>query len=220
MIYQHGSPPDAVYAFRHVLLQDAAYESMLRSQRISLHARIVSVIENQFPEIAESEPELIAHHYSRAELGDKAIRCWLKAGANALGRSANLEAINHLRAGLQQLYAVGSDDERARLELELQLTLGQALIAARGYTAAETTLAFVRAEQLLSRIGDVGQRYSTLYGIFVGHLIGGHIDSASDTIDRIGRLASDGDDDGDACLAHRLSGSLAFFRGDLRSAQA
>jgi len=101
LIYQHGSPPDAVYAFRHVLLQDAAYESMLRSQRISLHARIVSVIENQFPEIAESEPELIAHHYSRAELGDKAIRCWLKAGANALGRSANLEAINHLRAGLQ-----------------------------------------------------------------------------------------------------------------------
>jgi len=193
---------------------------MLRSQRISLHARIVSVIENQFPEIAESEPELIAHHYSRAELGEKAIRCWLKAGANALGRSANLEAINHLRAGLQQLYAVGSDDERARLELELQLTLGQALIAARGYTAAETTLAFVRAEQLLSRIGDVGQRYSTLYGIFVGHLIGGHIDSASDTIDRIGRLASDGDDDGYACLAHRLSGSLAFFRGDLRSAQA
>jgi tetratricopeptide (TPR) repeat protein len=226
LIYQHGAPPDAVYAFRHVLLQDAAYESMLRNKRISLHARIVSVIENQFPGIAESEPELIADHCSRAELGEKAIRCWLKAGANALGRSANLEAINHLRAGLQQLHAVVEDDKRARLELDLQLTLGQALIAARGYTAAETKLAFVRADQLLSRVGDlltvgdIGQHYSALYGIFVGHLIGGHIDSASDTIDRILRLSSDGDDDAYSCLAHRLSGSLAFFRGDLQSAQS
>jgi class 3 adenylate cyclase/predicted ATPase/ABC-type transport system involved in cytochrome c biogenesis ATPase subunit len=220
LIYQHGAPPDAVYVFKHVLLQDAAYESMLRGQRISLHTRIVAVIEKQFPEIAETEPELVAHHCSRAELGEKAVNYWLKAGAGAVSRSANLEAINHLRNGLQQLHAIASEQERAHLELELQLTLGQALIAAQGYTAGETALAFLRAEQLVEKIGNAGQRYSALYGIFVGRLIGGHIDAASETIDRMHRLASSGEDDAYMCLAYRLRGSLSFFRGDLHSAHA
>jgi class 3 adenylate cyclase/predicted ATPase len=215
LIYQHGAPPEAVYTFKHALVQDAAYESMLRSQRTPLHARIVGLIENQFSELMESEPELIAHHCSRAELGGKAIGYWLKAGANAVKRSANLEAIDHLRNGLQRLHVIRSGDERARLELELQLTLGQALIAARGYTAAETGVAFARAEQLVGQIGDAGQRYSTLYGIFVRQLIGGHIDDASATSERLHRLASTGEDGAYLCLAYRLLGSLSFFRGAL-----
>jgi class 3 adenylate cyclase len=180
LIYQHGAPPEAVYAFKHVLVQDAAYESLLRSQRVALHARIVSVIENQFSTIADDEPELVAHHCSRADLGEK---------------------------------------DRTRLELALQLTLGQALIAARGYTAAETTQAFARAEQLVEKIGDIRQRYSALYGIFVGHLIAGRIDLASETIARMYQLTRSGQDQSYLCLAYRLRGSLSFFRGDLEASE-
>jgi class 3 adenylate cyclase/predicted ATPase len=219
LIYQHGAPPEAVYAFKHVLVQDAAYESLLRSQRVALHARIVAVIENQFPLIVETEPELVAHHCTRAELGEKAIAYWLKAGTNAVSRSANLEAISHLNNGLQGLKAVSSEEDRTRLELQLQLTLGQALIAASGYTAAETTQAFARAEQLVEKIGDSRQRYSALYGIFVGHLIAGRIDLASETIAKLYQLTRSDQDSAFLCLAHRLGGSLSFFRGDLAAAE-
>jgi class 3 adenylate cyclase/predicted ATPase len=215
LIYQHGVPPNAVYTFKHMLVRDVAYDSMLRSQRIALHTRIVAVIEKQFPDIAENEPELVALHCSRPELGEKAVRYWLKAAGSAVSRSANVEAIHHIRNGMQWLHAIATEDERARLELELQLTLGQALIAARGYTAVETTAAFARAEQLVDKIGDTGQRYSALYGIFVGYLIGGNIDAASEAIGRMRRLASSSDDDAYLCLTHRLVGSLCFFRGDL-----
>ena len=178
-------------------------------------ARPAKALEDHFPGTVETQPELIAHHFARAELGENAVRYWLKAGATAVSRSANLEAIKHLRNGLQRLNTMPSDDKRAGLELELQLTLGQALIAVRGYTAGETTAAFARAEELVEEIGDAGQRYSALYGIFVGRLIGGHIDAASETIGRLCRLAASGEDDAYLCLAHRLHGSLSFFRGDL-----
>lgn len=219
LMLQHGTPPDARYTFKHALVQDAAYESLLRSQRIALHARIAGVIENQFPELAESEPELVAQHCARADLGDKAVGYWLKAGRRAVSRSANLEAISHLRNGLQRLDTVAAkEEEHARLELQFQLTLGQALIAARGYTAPETKLAFARAEELVEKIGDAGQRYSTLYGVFVGHLIGGQIDAASEAIDRMHQLASSEEDEAYLCLVYRLRGSLSFFSGQLPQA--
>ena len=100
----------------------------------------------------------------------------------------------------------------------MQLMLGQALIAARGYTSGETTRAFKRAETLVEQTGDAGQRYSVLYGTFVGHLIGGHIDAAAATIDRMYQLASTGGDDAFLCLVYRLRGGLRFFRGDVGEA--
>jgi class 3 adenylate cyclase/tetratricopeptide (TPR) repeat protein len=215
LILQQGTPPDAIYTFKHALVQEVAYESLLRSLRVALHARIATVIESQFSEIADTKPELLAHHWSRAELGEKAVAYWLRAGARAVGRSANLEAINHLRNGLLWVDAIPSKVERARLELELQLTLGQALIAARGYTAEETTRAFKRAQDLVEQIGDLGQRYSVLYGVFVGRLIGGNVGAASETIDQMDQLANKGGDDAYLCLIHRLRGALSFFRGNL-----
>jgi DNA-binding winged helix-turn-helix (wHTH) protein/tetratricopeptide (TPR) repeat protein len=210
-----GRPANAAYVFKHALVQDAAYGTLLRETRRQLHGRIAKALEDYFPSTVETQPELIAHHLAKAELGEKAIRYWLKAGATAVSRSANLEAISHLHNGLQRLNTVLFDDKRAQLELELQLTLGQAFIAARGYTAGETTAAFARAEELGERIGDAGQRYSALYGIFVGRLIGGHIEAASETIARLRQLAASDEDDAYRCLAHRLHGSLLFFRGDL-----
>jgi class 3 adenylate cyclase/tetratricopeptide (TPR) repeat protein len=208
-------PPHATYLFKHALVQDAAYGTLLRETRRQLHGRIAKALEDHFPGTVETQPEVIAHHFAQAELGENAVRYWLKAGSTAVSRSANLEAISHLHNGLQRLNTMPFDDKRARLELELQLTLGQALIATRGYTAGETTAAFARAEELVEKIGDAGQRYSALYGIFVGRLIGGHIEAASETIGRLCQLAASDEDDAFLCLAHRLHGSLLFFRGDL-----
>ena len=215
LLFRRGVPPQATYLFKHALVQDAAHGTLLRETRRQLHGRIAKALEDHFPGTVETQPELIAHHFAQAELVEKAVRYWLKAGATAVSRSANLEAIGHLRNGLQGLNTMPSDDKGVGLELELQLTLGQALIAARGYTAGETTAAFTRAEELVEKIGDAGQRYSTLYGIFVGRLIGGHIEAASETIGRLCRLAASDEDDRYLCLAHRLYGSLLFFRGDL-----
>jgi class 3 adenylate cyclase/tetratricopeptide (TPR) repeat protein len=215
LLLQQGAPPHATYLFKHALVQDAAYGTLLRETRRQLHGRIAKALEDRFPDIVQTQPELVAHHCERAELGEMAVRYWLKAGAIAVSRSANLEAISHLHNGLQRLNTMPQDDKRARLELDLHLTLGQALIAARGYTAGDTTAAFARAEELVEKIGDMGQRYSVLYGIFVGRLIGGHIEAASETIDRLCQLAASDEDDAYLCLAHRLHGSLLFFRGDL-----
>src|SRR5215472_11288045 len=215
LLFRRGMPPHATYLFKHALVQDAAYGTLLRETRRQLHGRIAKALEDHFPGTVETQPELIAHHFTLAEVEEKAVRYWLKAGATAVSRSANLEAISHLHNGLQRLNTLPFDDKRARLELELQLTLGQALIAARGYTAGETTAAFARAEELVEKIGDAGQRYSALYGIFVGRLIGGQIEAAFETIGRLCQLAAIDEDDAYRCLAHRLHGSLLFFRGDL-----
>ena len=218
LILPQGVPPDTLYTFKHMLLQEAAYQSLLRSQRLALHARIAAVIETEFPEVVDTEPELLAYHCSRAELAEKATGYWLRAGTTAMGRSANLEAINHLRHGLARLDGIASEQDRTRLELQLQLALGQALIAARGYTATETAQAFKRAEELVDSIGDTRQRYSVLYGIFVGHLIAGQVSLASAPMDRMIELASADGDEAYLCMVYRLRGSLSFFRGDLAAA--
>jgi len=215
LVFQRGVPPHATYLFKHALVQDAAYGTLLRETRRQLHGRIAKALEDHFPGTVETQPELIARHCERAELGEMAVWYWLKAGATAVRRSANLEAISHLHNGLRRLNSLPADDKRSRLELDLHLTLGQALIAARGYTAVETTAAFARAEELAEKIGDTEQRYSVLYGIFVGRLIGGHIDAASETIGRLCELATSSKDEAYLCLAYRLHGSLLFFRGDL-----
>ncbi len=218
LILPQGVPPDTLYTFKHMMLQEVAYESLLRSQRLQLHARIAAVIENEFPEVADTEPELLAYHCSRAELAEKAAGYWLKAGTMALSRSANLEAINHLRHGLARLDSIASEQDRIRLELQLQLALGQALIAARGYTAAETALAFKRAGELVDSIGDTRQRYSVLYGIFVGHLIAGQIGLASAPIERMTDLATKDGDEAYLCMVYRLRGGISFFHGNLSAA--
>jgi len=215
LVSGRGKPPKAAYLFKHALVQDAAYGTLLREKRRQLHSRIAKALEEHFPGTVETQPELIAHHFAQADLGEKAVGYWLKAGGTAVSRSANLEAITHVRNGLQLLGTMPIDDKRARSELQFQLTLGQALIAARGYTAGETMAAFARAEELVEKIGDSGQRYSALYGIFVGRLIGGHIEAASETIGRLCQLAASDENQAYRCLAHRLHGSLSFFRGDL-----
>ena len=137
LLYQRGLPPQATYLFKHALIQDTAYQSLLKSKRQQYHQQIAQVLEEQFPETKETQPELVAHHYTEAGLVEQAIPYWQQAGERATQRSAYVEAISHLTKGLEVLKTLPDTPERAQQELTLQLALSDALVAVKGYTAPE-----------------------------------------------------------------------------------
>src|SRR6058998_3219267 len=137
IVYQRGLPPQATYTFKHALIQDAAYESLLKSMRQHYHQRIALVLEAQFPETTEGQPELLAHHYTEARLTEQAVHYWSKAGQSAVQRSAHVEAIAHLRQGLALLQTLPETPERTRREVDMLIALGASLIATKGFAAPE-----------------------------------------------------------------------------------
>jgi len=219
IIFQRGIIPDTTYTFKHALVQDAAYGSMLRSTRQALHRRIVLAMESEFREIAETEPEVLAEHCSRCEMHDKAVDYWIKAGERAVARSANQEAIRHLHKGLEQLASLADDDERARRELRLQLTLGQACIAIYGYTGEQTSRAYARARELMD-FGDLDQRVRVLFGLYIGDLLGGELETASVPVRQMFDLVMPRTNTGYICLAYRVDGVVALYNGDLARARS
>src|SRR5499425_1290922 len=135
LVFRRGEPPDAVYSFKHVLVRDAAYESLLRSRRQQLHGQIARALEVGFADIVASQPEIVAHHFTAAGLVDPAIDYWLRAGNLALSRSANAEAVKHLRQGLELTRSLAPSSERVRKELDFYLALGPAMAATEGDAA-------------------------------------------------------------------------------------
>ena len=135
LIFGRGEPPDSTYVFKHALVQDAAYASLLRGKRQQLHSQIADVLKEQFADTVETQPELIAHHLAQAGLGGQAIDYLRKAGQRAIERSANAEAIGHLKRALELLQSLPDNSEHRQLALELEVMLGQAMIAGRGYAA-------------------------------------------------------------------------------------
>jgi predicted ATPase len=155
LVYRRGTPPEAAYSFKHALVQDAAYGTLLKSRRQQLHARIAKVIEEHFPETAESQPELLAHHCTLAGLVDRAVRYWHNAAQVALARSAAAEAIDQLSRGLEILQSLPEGPERDRRELDLQVALGSASLAAKGWGSREMGRAYTRAYELCHTVDDV-----------------------------------------------------------------
>ena len=149
LVFRSGEPPAARYTFKHALVQDTAYESLLKSRRQILHQRIAEALRDKFPDVVEVEPELLAHHFTQAGLTDPAIAYWGRAGDLALRRSAFKEAIAHLGKAIEMTEAQAGpgETENAGVKLKLQVSYGNALIAARGYGAPETTAAFARARE-------------------------------------------------------------------------
>ena len=148
LVFRRGIGSNALYTFKHALVQDAAYESLLRSRRQELHQRLAQSLATQFSERANSEPELLAYHYTQAELPEQAATFWLKAAERSLARSANSEAMAHLRRGLEQLFLLSGSADRDRRELKFQRLLGTATMAVRGYGAQEALDAFSRALEI------------------------------------------------------------------------
>jgi predicted ATPase len=135
LIYRRGTPPDAEYTFKHALVQDAAYDTLLRSRRQQLHARVAATLEERFPEIVAAQPALLAHHCAEAGLSEKAVEYWLAAGRQAWGRSATAEAVALLQRGLTLVPVLPDGERRREVELDLRIALGQALIMNRGWAA-------------------------------------------------------------------------------------
>jgi predicted ATPase/class 3 adenylate cyclase len=165
-LYQQGLPPHATYRFKHVLIQETAYQSLLKSTRQQYHQRVAQVLEAQFPETAETEPELLAHHYTEAGLSAQAVVYRQRAGQRAIERSANLEAVAHLTKGLEVLATLPDTPERAQQELRVQLTLGPVLMATKGRGAPEVERLYTRARELCEQVGEPPQLFRVLWGLW------------------------------------------------------
>ncbi|MGE0825315.1 MAG: adenylate/guanylate cyclase domain-containing protein [Candidatus Binatia bacterium] len=166
LIYQRGLPPQATYLFKHALIQDTAYHSLLKSRRQQLHQQIAQVLTEQFPDTQETQPELLAHHYTAAGLTEQAIPYWQQAGQRASQRSANVEAISHFTRGLELLKTLPETPERAQQELMLQVALGTPLMATKGLAAPEVGQAYTRALALCRQVGETPQLLPVLFGLW------------------------------------------------------
>jgi class 3 adenylate cyclase/enoyl-CoA hydratase/carnithine racemase len=180
LLFCRGTPPDANYAFKHALVQDVAYSTLLRGGRRELHLAIGKVLEDRFPEIVAAQPEVLAQHYTKGELTSRAIEYWRKAGEHALTSSATSEAISHLSCGLELVPSLSCGSERDAAELALQLVLGSAMRAGKGHSAPETLQVFSRARQLLGKNSSSRERLLVLNGLWGVHLIRGEQMQASD----------------------------------------
>jgi len=167
LLYQRGLPPQATYLFKHALIRDIAYESLLRSTRQGYHQRVATVLEEQFPETAVTQPELLAQHCAEAGLNAQAVRYWHQAGQEAIQRSAHAEAIAHFTQGLAILKTLPHTPERARQELAFQTSLGPALMAVRGYAAEEVEHVYLRARELSQEVDDTAEHVRALMGLYV-----------------------------------------------------
>jgi predicted ATPase len=219
IVYQQGVPPQATYLFKHALIQEAAYQSLLRSTRQYYHQRIAQVLETRFAELVETQPELLAHHYTEAGLSEQAISYWQRAGQRALQRSANLEAVSHVTKGLEILTALPATHERASQELALHLTLGPALMHTRGPAAPETERVYVRACELGRQAEDRPQLLPALWGLWYAHLSGGKLQRTRELGEELLSVAQRLQDPVLLLEAHRTLGNTLLFLGELGLAQ-
>ncbi len=174
LLYQRGEPPRAEYGFRHVLLQETAYQSLLRSQRGRIHARIASVLEQRFPELAREQPESLAHHWMEAGAWERALEGFAGAGRIAALQAAYVEAASHYRRALEALAQLPGGPHRDRRELPLQLMLGNVTMAAEGYSAPGARAAFERAVELAEAFGDAAELSSAVTGLTAWWNSAGH----------------------------------------------
>jgi class 3 adenylate cyclase len=165
LLYQRGVPPQATYLFKHALIQDAAYQSLLKRTRQQVHQRIAQALADHFPETVETQPELLAHHYTQAGDMVQAMPYWQRAGQRAFEQSAHVEASRHLKRGLDLLTTLPESPERTRHELILQNALGTALSIIKGYAAPEVAHAYARAHELCGEVEDTSQLIRVLRGL-------------------------------------------------------
>ena len=220
LLYQRGLPPQAIYVFKHALLQDAAYQSLLKSTRQQLHQRIVQVLEAQFPDTVEIQPELLAHHYTAAGLTAEAISYWQRAGQRALARSANVEAIGHLTQGLALLRTLPDTPTLAAHELQLLTTLGPALMATQGYGAPEVEHTYTRARVLCQQMEETPQLAQVVFGLWAFYLVRAEYQTALELAEQLLTLAHRVQDSALLLDAYCGLAQTLFCLGELARARA
>jgi len=220
LVFRRGTPPDAIYTFKHALVQDTAYSTLLRGARQQLHGRIAAVLEERFPETADTQPELLAHHLTEAGLAGQAIPYWRRAGERARERGANVEAVAHLSKGLTLVAALPGGRQRAEVEFALQTAIGGPLIAVKGYSSAEVEQTYLRARELCEQLGRSSELFPVLRGLWNCYLARGEHQRARSLAEQLAALAEE-EQEGDAlrrALACRALGASLFFLGRLHDA--
>jgi class 3 adenylate cyclase/predicted ATPase len=220
LLYQRGRPPRARYTFKHALVQDAAYQSLLRRTRQQYHRQVAELLESKFPEVVAAQPELLARHYTEAGRAGKAVIHWQRAGQRAIQRSANQEAVGHLSTALEMATALPDTSAGARQELALQLMLGPALVAAKGYAAPEVADTYVRARELCQRLGAGAELCLVLRGLEIYHLVRGAMPTARDFGEQLLHQAERQQDPALLIGARHALGQALFCLGDLAGARA
>jgi predicted ATPase len=214
LIFRRGTPPRAEYIFKHALVQDVAYSTMLRQRRQELHTRIAHALEER----GDAEPEVLAHHFTEAHAFDRAVDCWLKAGRSAAQRSANAEAIVHLTKGIETIGALSDTPERARRELELQLALGPALLATRGWNTPEANSAYGRAQELSRQLDDDRNHFLAVWGSWLCGAGKGAWGATRDIVAELFRIADRTGNPEFLLEAHHAAWGTTTFLGEFAAA--
>jgi predicted ATPase len=220
LVLQRGAPPDAVYSFKHALVQDAAHDSLLRDDRRQLHARIAAALETGFSELTEGLPEILAQHYAEAGLAERSAACWSKAGRRSAAHSAMVEAAAQFQKGIEQLALLPSSRERQRLELELQSALGAALQAIKGFAASETGRVYARARELWERLDFPVAFRQVVYAQSIYHTYRREFELAQRVnADLLERSRQRGDTAG-LVLGHNAAGCTLMYVGNFAVSRA
>jgi class 3 adenylate cyclase len=220
LLYQRGVPPQATYLFKHALIQDAAYQSLLKSTRQQYHQRIAQVLETRFPTLVETQPELVAQHYTAAGCAEQAIPYWQRAGQQASDRSANLEAITHLTTGIELLKTLPETPERTQQALTLHIALGMALQMAKGLAAPEAEHAYTQAYALCQQIGETLELVPILNGLYRFYLVQPQLHTARKIGETLLSLAHRAQDPALALHAHQALGAAWYYLGALPAARS
>ena len=219
IVYQRGVPPQSTYVFKHALIQDAAYQSLLKSTRQHYHQRIAQVLAAQFPQTAETQPELLAHHCTEAGLIAQALPYWQHAGERAIQRSAHVEAIGHLTKGLELVKTLPDNPQRIGQELRLQITLAPELMATKGFGAPEVEQIYARAHELCQQVGETPQLFPVLWGLWLFYYNRAEYQTARELGEQLLRLAQHVLDPALLLQAHHALGPTLFSLGEFAPAQ-
>ena len=227
LLFRQGVQPYAIYLFKHALVQDAAYGTLLREPRRALHARIAETLESQFADIAESQPELLARHYTEAGLIQKAAALWGKAGLRSLQRSALVEAVEQLTRALDQIAMLPATPTLRREQIRLQVALTTPLMYVKGYAAPETKAAAERARLLIEQAEAHGETpedplllFSALYGLWVANHVAFKGDAVRDLAAQFLALAEKQEAIVPLMVGHRIMGASLLFTGDTAESRA
>jgi class 3 adenylate cyclase/tetratricopeptide (TPR) repeat protein len=218
LLYQRGRPPRARYIFKHALIQDVAYESLLRRDRQQHHLQVAQLLESDFSDVVESNPELVAHHYSEANQPGLAVDYYQIACEQSLASSANLEAVAHLSRCLELIESLPQGANRDQRELNLLMKISPALIAIKGYAAVEVEASFLKALALCQKTGDEDRKLSILQGLALIYIVNADLDKTQDISEQLVVLAKDPENPGSALAANQLLGYALSMKGDMKAA--
>lgn len=220
IVLENGAPPGSTYTFRHALIQDAAYGSLLRATRQEFHSKIAEALLHRFPDVAETKPELLARHFEGAGRTTEAIASWMKAGQRAQQQSALRECAAYLQKAISLLETLPADDPaRLRPEMEAQLALSTALMSTLGWASKEAEAACIRARELCEKLGNIKGLLAALWGLWTVYLLHGTIRPSLDAANAVLELALASGDPGLEIAARQAIGYSRYFLGEFAEAR-